>query len=160
MEIYVAQAAGAPMIPVNCVQALANQGLEDDRYTKGAGTYSKFPGAHDVTLIEFEALLDFEIATGIALHPAQMRRNLLTHGVRLEELIGKEFTIGPVRFLGLRPCPPCLYLVQHIKLPEVLRGMARSGGIYAQILEGGPLTMQDELAVVSPPQPGDCVLDQ
>lgn len=147
LEIYIASHAGAPMQPVNAIQALAGRGLADDRYTRGAGTYSKFPGAHDVTLMESEALLDFELATGIPLHPAQMRRNLLTQGVRLNDLIGVEFSIGPVRFLGLRLCPPCLYVAQLIKLPEVLRGMAHSGGIYAQILDDGLLTAGEVLAV-------------
>ena len=147
MEIYVAPHAGAPMQPVNAIQALAGRGLADDRYARGAGTYSKFPGAHDVTLVESEALLDFELATGIPLHPAQMRRNLLTQGVGLNDLIGVEFAIGPVRLLGLRLCPPCLYLAQLVKLPELLRGMAHSGGIYAQILNDGVLTAGDVLTL-------------
>ena len=52
LEIYIATRVGAPMQPMKCVEALAGRGLEADRYLQGTGTYSKFPGAHNVTLLE------------------------------------------------------------------------------------------------------------
>lgn len=147
IEIYFAPAAGTPMQPVDAIRALAHTGLEGDRYARGAGTYSKFPEAHDVTLFEIEATWDYCQFSGTNLHPSQVRRNLITEGVRLDDLIGATFTIGPVRLRGLRPCPPCLYLAQLLKLPELLRGLARSGGIYAEILNEGVLSIGDDIAL-------------
>jgi len=49
-DIYTCAEAGGLMQPVRAIQAIAGTGLEGDRYAHGAGTYSRFPGAHDVTL--------------------------------------------------------------------------------------------------------------
>lgn len=131
------------------VQAIAGRGLAGDRYLEGKGTYSHYPGAHNVTLFAVEALWDFESEYGIRLHPSQTRRNLITEGVKLEELLDTEFTIGAVRFLGLKPCPPCLYLAYLLKMPEVLKGLARSGGIYASIVDDGVISAGDVLTASS-----------
>lgn len=149
IEIYFASAAGAPMQNVDSIRALARTGLEGDRYSRKAGTYSKFPGAHDVTLFEIEAIWDFYQFSGMDLHPSQVRRSLITEGVKLVDLINAEFSIGPVRFRGLRPCPPCLYLSQLLKIPELLRGLAHSGGIYAEILNEGVLSVGDSVSLMN-----------
>ncbi|HYF37320.1 MAG TPA: hypothetical protein VD994_18610 [Prosthecobacter sp.] len=142
-EIYIAPAAGAAMCRLTSVEAIPGKGLAGDRYAQGGGTYAHYPGNRDVTFFAMEALLDVEIATGIVLHPSQTRRSVITEGVKLSSLINVEFSIGPVRFLGLRPCPPCLYLAGLLKMPEVLKGLAHGGGIYAQILEGGTFRVND-----------------
>jgi MOSC domain-containing protein YiiM len=149
LEIYYASEKGAPMIHATSMEAITDRGLAGDRYERGLGTYSHYPGDHDVTLFEMEATWDFERFSGIVLHPAQTRRNLITEGVRLADLIDTEFMVGPVRLRGLRPCPPCLYLAQKLKLPILLRGLAQSGGIYASVVGGGVLTVGDSMTRVS-----------
>ncbi len=151
LDIYYASEKGTPMECASTIEAIAGRGLAGDRYERAAGTYSHYPGAHDVTLFEIEAAWDFERFSGIALHPAQTRRNLITEGVCLSDLIDREFTIGPVRLRGLRPCPPCSYLSQMLGLPILLRGLARSGGIYASVIHGGELTIGDAVSPVSEP---------
>lgn len=118
---------------VSTIEAMAGKGLAGDRYTLGMGSYSKSKGARDVTLIEIEALWDFFHASGIDLHPSLTRRNIVTEGVRLSELIGCPFSIGTVSLIGLRACPPCRHLTRLVGIPEVLGGLAHSGGIYAQV---------------------------
>lgn len=130
---------------VSQVEAMAGRGLVGDRYAVGTGSYSKSRGIRDVTLIEIEALWDFFSLTGIDLHPSLTRRNVVTEGIRLADLIGRSFSIGSVGLLGLRPCPPCQHLTRLVGIPEVLRGLARSGGIYAQIVSGGVIGVEDEI---------------
>lgn len=146
-EIYVGGLREGPMEYVPTVEAIAGQGLAGDRYALGLGSYSKSKGVRDVTLIEVEALWEFFQVSGIDLHPSLTRRNIVTEGVRLSDLIGCRFSIGPVSLLGLRPCPPCTHLARLVGIPEVLGGLARSGGIYAQVLSGGPISVGD--AIVS-----------
>ena len=142
-EIYVGCERGAPMEFSSVVQVMAGKGLAGDRYSMGLGSYSKSKGVHDVTLIEIEALWEFFRISGIDLHPSLMRRNIVTEGIRLSELIGSPFSIGPVSLLGLRPCPPCSHLSKLIGIPDVLRGLAHSAGIYAQVLVDGLITIDD-----------------
>ncbi|WP_265594207.1 MOSC domain-containing protein [Haloferula sp. BvORR071] len=128
---------------VRRIEAIAGKGLDGDRYALGTGSYSKSKGIREVTLIEIEALWNFFRVSGIDLHPGLTRRNIVTEGIQLSDLVGSSFSIGPVSFLGLRPCPPCRHLAKLIGMPEVLDGLAHSGGIYAQVLSGGPIRIDD-----------------
>jgi MOSC domain-containing protein YiiM len=151
IEIYVGPQREAPMQFVRQVQAIAGKGLAGDRYAIGTGSYSNSKGIRDVTLIEIEDLWDFYRTSGMDLHPGLTRRNIVTEGIRLSDLVGSPFSIGPVSFLGLRPCPPCRHLAKLVGLPEVLHGLAHSGGIYAQVLSGGLIGIGDP---VIPSDPG------
>ena len=79
---------------VERVRALAGRGLEGDRYAAGIGTFSDRPGRRDVTLIESEMLEAYRAKAGEKLSAAEARRNLLTQGVRLNDLVGREFQVG------------------------------------------------------------------
>ena len=128
---------------VRKIQAIAGKGLAGDRYAAGTGSYSNSKGIRDVTLIEIEDLWNFYPTSGMDLHPGLTRRNIVTEGIRLSDLVGSAFTIGPVSFLGIRPCPPCRHLAKLIGVPEVLHGLAHSGGIYAQVLSDGLICIDD-----------------
>ncbi len=142
-EIYVGSQREGPMTFTSVAQAIAGKGLAGDRYAEGTGSYSKSKGARDVTLIEVESLWTFFRISGIDLHPSLTRRNLVTEGIQLADLIGTTFSVGPVSLLGLRLCPPCRHLTKLIGVPEVLKGLAHSGGIYAQILTDGIISIDD-----------------
>jgi hypothetical protein len=142
-EIYVGHQREAPMQFVRKIEAIAGKGLADDRYAIGTGSYSKSKGIRDVTLIEVEDLWNLYRTSGIDLHPGLTRRNIVTEGIRLSDLIGSSFTIGSVSLLGLRPCPPCRHLAKLIGIPDVLHGLAHSGGIYAQVVSGGIVSIND-----------------
>ena len=142
-EIYVGHQREAPMQFFRKIEAIAGKGLAGDRYAIGTGSYSKSKGIRDVTLIEIEDLWNFYRTSGTDLHPALTRRNIVTEGIRLSDLVGSLFSIGSVTLLGLRPCPPCRHLAKLIGMPEVLHGLAHSGGIYAQVLSDGLISIND-----------------
>lgn len=150
-EIYIGPEREGPMTSVSRVQAIAGKGLTGDRYANGLGSYSKSKGLRDVTLMEIESLWDFYRSTGIDLHPSLTRRNIITEGICLPDLIGQSFTIGSVPFLALRPCPPCTHLARLVGMPHILPGLARSAGIYAQILEDGMISVEDPLLASDAP---------
>ncbi len=102
-EIWIAPAAGEPVTGPARVRALAGRGLEGDRHTKGTGTFpSGLPGSA-LTLIEAEVCESFEPP----LRADEHRRNLVTRGIDLNGLVGREFTIGVTRCRGMRLCEPC-----------------------------------------------------
>jgi MOSC domain-containing protein YiiM len=113
------------------VRALTGRGLEGDRYAAMEGTFSDRPGHRDVTLIESEVLESYGRDGGKKLSAAESRRNLLTEGVRLNDLVGREFQVGAVRMRGLRLSEPCTHLMR-LTHPETLRGLVRSGTIAFQ----------------------------
>ncbi len=150
--IYISPSASTLPHSVQSVRALAGRGLDGDRYALGSGTFSGNSGQRDVTLIEAEALDHFVRDYSHPLDPAQTRRNLLTRGVRLNELVGCDFIIGAVRMRGLRLCEPCAHLARLTSAP-VLPGLIRRGGLYAQILQDGELAVGDPISICNNKHP-------
>ena len=89
MHIFVAPKHGVPMQSVARVEAVKDAGLRGDRYT-----------ARQVTFIELENIEAFTRSTGLALTPDMPRRNIVTAGIRLNELRGRRFRIGEALFEG------------------------------------------------------------
>jgi MOSC domain-containing protein YiiM len=145
VSIHITSAAGAPLTAVEQVRAVPGRGLEGDRYFNGTGAYSNRPGPdREVTLIEVEALEALEQEEGLVLSPNEARRNLVTRGVPLNHLVGKEFQVGEVTFRGVRLCEPCGYLAKLTR-PEVTPALVHRGGLRAQVVSGGVI------------QPGDVI---
>jgi hypothetical protein len=139
--------------PVESVEVLAGQGPRGDRYF--VGEPAERDGG-DLTLIEAEALDAFTDETGIALSHEESRRNVLTRGARLNELVGKRFRVGEVECVGVELCEPCSHL-QGLTRPGVLRGLVHRGGLRANVTRSGTIAVGDELAelgtsVVSAPR--------
>jgi MOSC domain-containing protein YiiM len=136
--IYVASARTLPMTSIEEAHAVPGRGLEGDRYFDGLGTFSKpFPNPDsEVTLVEDERIAAFNRDSAGSLPAAQTRRNVVTRGVDLNNLVGREFTIGSVRFLGHRLCEPCEHL-QKLTGQPVLPGLKGSAGLRAQCLSEG-----------------------
>ena len=148
IEIWTAPSAGTQMVGHDSIQALSNHGLAGDRYTEGHGSYSK-PGDHpdrQVTLIEQEQLDWLHNQHGIVMSGQDSRRNLLTKGIQLNDLIGKTFHIGKVELLGIRLCQPCKPLATVLGFDFVNLMLHRSG-LNCQIISGGTLTPGDVISI-------------
>ena len=150
VQILVATSPTAAMTSPAEVLAVPGKGLEGDRYFAGVGTFSPHPPKPDfeVTLIEQEKIDAFARASGLPFTAAHARRNLVTEGVDLNALVGREFFIGDVRIRGLRLCEPCNYLAKTT-FPEMLKGLVHKGGLRAQILSEGRIRVGDPLRVAS-----------
>jgi MOSC domain-containing protein YiiM len=142
--IFITTAASQPMTGLQTARAIAGVGLEGDRYALGTGFYSDGQDGRQLTLIEAEDLEQLH-AQGIALEPIECRRNIVTRGIALPQLIGQRFRVGAVECLGIRMCPPCNHL-EELTRPGPLRGLARSGGIRAHILSDGVITIGDQVS--------------
>lgn len=145
VSLQIAKSAGEPMVPVIEARAIAGQGLEGDRYFKNIGTYSDNPKpGRNLTLIEAEAIEALRRDYGIELDPKASRRNIVTQGVPLNHLVGKEFTIGKVTLRGVRLCEPCSYL-EGLTLKGVQSGLIHRGGLRADILTTETIRVGDEI---------------
>jgi MOSC domain-containing protein YiiM len=134
-------------VRLESVLAIAGKGLEGDRYFKRVGTYAsagKLGAGKEVTLIEEESLEHVRDEHGIPVSFEETRRNLLVRGVRLNDLVGREFSVGEVVLLGARLCHPCVKLAARTKKP-LLRPLAQRGGLMARIVLGGTLRVGDEV---------------
>lgn len=144
--IQIGPRKGEPTVALESVRAFAGRGLEGDRFFKASGYEGKLGAGKEVTLIEREALDFVKREHGIELAFSEARRNLLTEGVALNELVGREFSIGAVRLRGVRLCVPCRHLSAMTEKPLV-KALDQRGGLNAAILEDGELRVGDRVAV-------------
>jgi MOSC domain-containing protein YiiM len=145
ISIHLAETAAGPMASVSEVRAVADKGLEGDRYFTQTGTYSKKPRPdREVTLIEIEAIEALAQEYKIALEPAAARRNIVTRGVPLNHLVGEVFRVGDVTLRGLRLCEPCAHL-ERLSHPGVREALIHRGGLRAQILTDGMIRVGDSI---------------
>jgi MOSC domain-containing protein YiiM len=150
VAICIAAEAAQPLQIVAEVEARAGAGLVGDRYFAGVGTYTNWvdpvPPSREVTLIEGEALAALAAEYGVALELADSRRNIVTRGVRLNDLVDAEFTVGEVRLRGMRLCEPCTHLAGLVGAPDVVKGLTHRGGLRARILTDGMIRPGDPIA--------------
>jgi MOSC domain-containing protein len=142
-RLFVAPAAGAPMVAVPSVFAVSGRGLQGDRYFRGGGTQSnRFDRMTEVTLVELEVLEVLRREHGLAVHPQDTRRNIVTQGVSLNALVGCDFCVGPTVVRGVSVCEPCAHL-ERVTRPGVLRALVHRAGLRARIVEGGTIRVGD-----------------
>ncbi len=146
-SILISANAGGEVVSQSSVKLEKGRGIIGDRYHLSKGTYSKkLEKTHDfeITLIEREEIDAFNQATGLNYDAAAFRRNLVTRGIRLNDLVGKEFSIGDVKFKGIRLCEPCAYLSDFLG-PEFMNLMVHKAGLRAQILVNGSIEASDSI---------------
>jgi hypothetical protein len=138
--LLVAAEAEAVLVKVDEVLAIAGHGLEGDRYAAGRGTFSA-PGGrgYELTLVEAEVLDELDLPW------EEARRNVVTHGVALNALVGRRFTIGSVECVGRRLAEPCAHL-ERLARPGLLRPLVHRGGLRADIVVGGRIAVGDTVA--------------
>jgi MOSC domain-containing protein YiiM len=137
-SIYITPVSEAPMLSLDEVNAITGCGLEGDRYCIDEPGEKSF---ENLTLIEQEAY-DYLASIDLELPTNALRRNLVTTGIALNPLLGKEFMVGDVRCLGTELAEPCNY-IQGRTMPGVLKAMVGRGGLRCQILEGGLISVGD-----------------
>ncbi len=139
--VLVADDAERPLVRVETTQAVAGRGLEGDRYHEGRGTFSGLGHGYQLTLVEAEVLESLDLPWELA------RRNIVTHGIALNALVGRRFTVGDVECVGRRLAEPCAHL-EKLTRPGLLRPLVHRAGLRADIVAGGSISVGAEIAAI------------
>ena len=123
---------GGTIREVSEVVATAGAGLEGDRYCAfGAAPETQ------LTLIQVEAIDEFNEMFSTDLPVTAFRCNVITRGVDLNPLVDRIFTVGEVQLRGVELCEPCAYLQNLLEVPGLVKQLAHKGGLRCEILGGG-----------------------
>jgi MOSC domain-containing protein YiiM len=136
--IFITPEHGELPEPVESVRALAGRGLEGNRYCHA----DKAPPGVALTLIAAEAVEAMEREHGISVEVRATRRNVVTRGIDVNELVGKRFLVGDVECEGVELCEPCAHL-QSMTKDGVIKGLTHRGGLNADILSDGEISVGD-----------------
>lgn len=129
------------MVAHERVRVVPGVGIPGDRYAERLGHWSdpKWPD-QELTLVEGELLEEL----GLPLDG--LRRNVVTRGLDLKWLAGREFSIGTARLAGVRPCDPCRY-IEALTRPGLFGELHGRGGLRARVLGAGELAVGDAIVL-------------
>lgn len=140
--IFIAANSADEMISLPRVRAFADRGLEGDRFFRDSWSAVK-RSDKAVSLIEEEVLELAAKEVGVESVGQLSRRNIVTRGVALIDLLGCEFTVGAVRMRGIRLFEPCPHLVQVSKLPGIFKALEHRSGLKAAVVSDGEIRIGD-----------------
>lgn len=150
IAIAIARKAKVVMENVESIEAVAGEGLRGDRYAEGIGAF-QYQGQRkpesEVTLIAREAIEAANDEFNYTIDHLDTRRNLLTEGVPLNDLVGKTFRIGQVILKGLQLCEPCGYLEKRT-FEGIQAALKHRGGLRCCVIDGGEIRVGDEIGEV------------
>ena len=129
---------------VNSIEVLANQGIIGDRHFKEFNDpYSQ------LSLIESENIDNYNIKYGLNIPYIDFRRNIVTKGIRLNDLIGKKFLVGEVELEGIDLCRPCRHLCELLDQDNIIKEFLRGGGLRCQILSSSSIEIGNKIKVLN-----------
>lgn len=145
-SIHLAAQPTAPMTAAAEARLIEGVGIDGDRYATKTGSYSARPGSgREVTLIELEAIRALEREDGITLDPGAARRNIVTEGVPLNHLVGREFAVGEVVLRGTRLCEPCGHLQRLVGIDGLATKLLHRAGLRTEVVAGGTIRPGDRV---------------
>lgn len=143
-RIYIRAPNATTQTELRSARIVTGEGIEGDRYF---GRHEE-PG-QNVSFVEAEEIEAFQAEQGMPPDLSITGRNIVTRGVRLNELVGREFTVGTLRFRGVELCEPCGGLGRKLQTPnlsppDVVRRLVHRAGLRADVLSGGELQVGAE----------------
>jgi len=138
-RIFVRQSSVESQTEHERVEVVAGAGIKGDRYFDRHDD----PG-QNITLIEAEEIESFLAEYQRPRDLSISNRNVVTRGVKLNDLVGREFMIGEIRLRGVELCEPCLGLGNALASPElpaaqVVKRLLHKAGLRADVLSSGSL---------------------
>ena len=129
---------------VETIEVLANKGVVGDRH---------FDNYNDpycqLSLIESENIDEYNLKFGLNIPYLDFRRNIITKGIKLNDLVGKRLLVGNVEVEGVDLCRPCRHLTEMLDQENILKEFLRKGGLRCQILSSSKIKVGDTIKLLS-----------
>ena len=140
LEIGISENKSSKIVSVNQVEAIKGKGLIGEKHFKEDNKKRS-----QITLIEIENINHYNKITGTMIPAINFLRNIVTEGVRLNALIGKEFFIGNVKVKAHDLCRPCKNLQEFLQQKNTVKELLYTGGLRCEILSSGKIFINDQI---------------
>ena len=128
---------------VNSIKVLANQGIVGDRH------FNEFNDPYNqLSLIESENIDYYNIKYGLNISYIDFRRNIVTKGIQLNDLVGKKILVGDVELEGIDLCRPCKHLSETLGQENIIKEFLRRGGLRCKILTSSCIRVGDKISIL------------
>ena len=132
-----------PISEVSSIDVIANQGVVGDRH------FSEFNDPYNqISLIESENIDYYNIKYGLNIPYIDFRRNIITKGIQLNNLVGKKILIGEVELEVIDLCRPCRHLSETLGHENIIKEFLRRGGLRCQILTSSSIKINNKISVL------------
>ena len=140
LEIGISENKSSKIVSVNEVEAIKGKGLIGEKHFKEDNKKRS-----QITLIEIENINHYNKITGTKIPAINFLRNIVTEGIRLNVLVGKEFFIGKVKVKAHDLCRPCKNLQEFLQQKNTVKELLYTGGLRCEILSSGKIFIDDQI---------------
>jgi MOSC domain-containing protein YiiM len=140
LEIGISENKSNEIVNVNEVEAIKGKGLVGEKHFKENNNQRC-----QITLIEIENINHYNKITGTQIPAINFLRNIVTEGIRLNALVGKEFFIGKIKVRANDLCRPCKNLQESFKQKNTVKELLHTGGLRCEVLSSGKIFINDQI---------------
>ena len=128
---------------VEFIEVLANKGIVGDRH------FNDYNDPYcQLSLIESENIDYYNNKYDLKIPYVNFRRNVVTKGIKLNDLVGKKLLIGNVKVEVIDLCRPCKHLSEMLNQDNILKEFLRRGGVRCQILLSSNINCGDKIEIL------------
>ena len=128
---------------VSSINVLNDKGIVGDRHFKDFNDpYCQ------LSLIESENVDFYNTKYNLNIPYVDFRRNIITKGIQLNNLVGKKLLVGNAKVEGIDLCRPCRHLTEMLNQETILKEFLRKGGLRCQILTSSKINVGDKIRVL------------
>ena len=142
IQIGIHESKGDEVRAIDTIEAIKGKGLVNNRHFKENNEKKS-----QITLIEIENINYYNKISKTLIPSINFRRNIITSGIKLNELLNKEFYIGKVRVKAHDLCRPCKYLQELLKQNNIIKEFLHKGGLRCEILTSGKICIGDKITL-------------
>ena len=103
---------------------------------------------NELTLIESENIDYYNKKFNVQIPYINFRRNVVTKGVELNKLVGKQLVVGKIKIKGNDLCRPCKHLQELLNQQDIIKEFLQKGGLRCEILSSGIINVGDTIKLL------------
>ena len=143
LKLGITENNNKPINEVDLIQVMANKGIVGDRH------FREFNDPYNqLSLIESENIDYYNKKYQLNIPYVDFRRNVITKGILLNNLIGKKLFVGDVELEVVDLCRPCRHLTEVLNQDSILKEFLRRGGLRCQILSSSNIKIGDQIKIM------------
>ena len=133
------------IIEVMEIDLVAGKGIVGDRHFKDFND-----PYNQLSIIESENIDEYNFKYNLDIPYLDFRRNIVTKGIKLNNLVEKKIKIGSIKLDVIDLCRPCRHLSEKLQRNDIVKEFLRKGGIRCKIINNGIISLDDQIEIIQP----------
>ena len=143
IKIGISKNHNQEIIEVTKINLVAGKGIVGDRHFKDFND-----PYNQLSIIESENIDEYNFKNKLNIPLLKFRRNIVTKGIKLNDLLQKRIKIGSVKLEVLDLCRPCRHLSEKLERNDIIKEFLRKGGVRCQIINDGKISLGDQIKII------------